>query len=159
MTSDNGWRSTTLGEIATKDEYGFVDGPFGSNLPASCYTSLGVPVIRGSNLSLGGTQFRGSGFVFVSDETADRLRRSCCRAGDIVFTKKGTLGQVGFVPNDQRYDRYLISSNQMKLTVNRQVADPLFVYYVVASPRSREKIVRDSEATGVPKTNLLYLKQ
>jgi hypothetical protein len=29
------WELTTLEAIATKDGYGFVDGPFGSNLPAS----------------------------------------------------------------------------------------------------------------------------
>ena len=32
------WNQMTLGSIATKDGYGLVDGPFGSNLPASCYT-------------------------------------------------------------------------------------------------------------------------
>lgn len=46
----------------------------------------------------------------------------------------------------------------MKLSVDQEVAVPLFVYYYLASPASREKIIRDSEATGVPKTNLTYLK-
>jgi len=46
----------------------------------------------------------------------------------------------------------------MKLTVDRRVADPLFVYYFVSSPASTEKIIRDSEATGVPKTNVAYLR-
>ena len=47
----------------------------------------------------------------------------------------------------------------MKLTVDPLVADPLFVYYSVSSPESIEKIVRDSEATGVPKTNVTYLRE
>ncbi len=109
-------------------------------------------------MSLGTNRFDDSAFVFVSDETADRLRRSRCRPLDIVFTKKGTIGQTGLIPEDGKYDRYLISSNQMKLTVNPEVADPLFVYYHVSSRTSREKIRRDSEATGVPKTNLTYLR-
>jgi type I restriction enzyme S subunit len=46
----------------------------------------------------------------------------------------------------------------MKLTVDRRLADPLFVYYFVSSPESTRKIIQDSEATGVPKTNVTYLR-
>ena len=80
------WNQTSLGSIATDDGYGLVDGPFGSNLPASCYTQEGIPVIRGSNLSLGLSRFRAKEFVYVSRETAKRLERSLCRPFDIVFT-------------------------------------------------------------------------
>ena len=135
-----------------------MDGPFGSNLPASCYTSSGIPVIRGGNLAVGLDRFNARGFVFVSEETAQRLERSLCRAADVVFTKKGTLGQTGFIPADAEHDVYLISSNQMKLSVDRTIAEPLYVYYCVSSKKSTEKILRDAEATGVPKTNLAYLK-
>src|ERR1035437_1654319 len=152
------WTSVTLGQIADASPHAFVDGPFGSNLPASCYTPGGVPVIRGSNLSLGTTRFRSEGFVYVSDETASRLRRSCCKPFDIIFTKKGTLGQTGIVPERSKHERYLLSGNQMKVTVDRSKADPLFIYSLVSSPASRAKIIQDSEATGVPKTNLQYLR-
>lgn len=151
------WKETTLGNIAAKGGHGLVDGPFGSNLPASSYMADGIPVIRGSNLTLGSGRFKGDEFVYVSGETADRLSRSLCKANDIVFTKKGTLGQTGLVPDDG-YESYLISSNQMKLTVDTDVALPLYVYYFVSSQQSTEKIIRDSESTGVPKTNLAYLK-
>jgi type I restriction enzyme S subunit len=153
-----GWNLTTLEEIVRKDGYGLVDGPFGSNLPASDYTLTGIPVIRGSNLSLGETKFVDDEFVFVSIETAQRLARSICRPGDIIFTKKGTLGQTGIVPERHAYSKFLLSSNQMKLSVDQSAADPLYVYYYVSTPQSREKIVRDAEATGVPKTNLAYLR-
>jgi type I restriction enzyme S subunit len=152
------WKISTLGEIADASPHAFVDGPFGSNLPASCYTDSGVPIIRGSNLSLGETRFRSDEFVYVSDETANSLQRSCCKPLDIVFTKKGTLGQTGIVPENGKHHRYLLSGNQMKLTVDRAKADPLFVFYFVSSPPSRTKIVQDSEVTGVPKTNLTYLR-
>jgi len=33
-----GYSEYTLSDIVTKDGYGSVDGPFGSNLPASSYT-------------------------------------------------------------------------------------------------------------------------
>ena len=153
------WSQATLGSIAINQGYGLVDGPFGSNLPASLYTDEGVPVIRGSNLALGTSRFWAHEFVFVSWDTAKRLARSLCRPLDIIFTKKGTLGQTGLVPEGGKYDQYLLSSNQMKLTVDPLVADPLYVYYFVSSPESTEKIIRDSESTGVPKTNVTYLRE
>ncbi len=152
-----GWRWVTLSDIAAKN-YGLIDGPFGSNLPASEYIGYGIPVIRGSNLTSGDGFFNSDEFVYISPETAQRLSRSLAYPDDIIFTKKGTLGQTGFVPHDPRFEKYLTSSNQMKLTVDRDTASPLFVYYYVSSTESREKIKRDSESTGVPKTNLEYLR-
>lgn len=151
------WKNVTLEAIADRMGNGLVDGPFGSNLPASSYTASGIPVIRGSNLTIGSGRFISDSFVYVSKETATRLSISLCMPGDIIFTKKGTLGQTGFVP-EGIHKQYLISSNQMKLTVNSTIADPLFVCYHVSSPSSVAKILRDSESTGVPKTNLTYLK-
>jgi restriction endonuclease S subunit len=152
------WTRDTLGGIAASD-YGLVDGPFGSNLPASDYTSVGVPVIRGSNLSLCETRFKGDDFVYVAETTAARLSRSLCKPDDIIFTKKGTIGQTGIIPKNLGHTRFLLSSNQMKLTVNEKKAVPLFVYYVVSSPESRDKILQDASVTGVPKINLAYIRQ
>lgn len=156
MSSD--WQELTLADIA-EPKGGLVDGPFGSNLPASCYVEKGVPVIRGSNLTVGLERFNSNDFVYVSNETLIRIKRSECLPNDIVFTKKGTLGQTGIVPSDSRYEKYLLSSNQMRLRVNTNLADPEYVYYWVSSNASIEKIKRDSEFTGVPKINLDYLKK
>lgn len=147
-----------LGDIALGAKLGIVDGPFGSNLPGTAYTEKGIPVIRGSNLTKGKERFRDSGFVFVSAEMAVKLSRSTCIPGDIILTKKGTLGQVGIIPTRSRYPIYLLSSNQMRLRVDPQLADPSFVYYFLAQPDSVEKITRESEHTGVPKINLGYLR-
>ena len=156
MSAD--WKELTLADIA-EHERGLVDGPFGSNLPASCYVEEGVPVIRGSNLTVGLERFKPNNYVYVSTQTLERIKRSMCLPNDVVFTKKGTLGQTGLVPSDSRYNRYLLSSNQMRLRVNTNLADPEYVYYWVSSKASVAKIKRDSEFTGVPKINLQYLKK
>jgi type I restriction enzyme, S subunit len=153
------WTRTTLGDIACKNRTGIVDGPFGSNLPASDYTSFGIPVIRGVNLSLGKERFCNDNYVFVSEQTAKRLNRSLCVYGDIIFTKKGTLGQTGLVPLLENHKIFLISSNQMKLSVDKSLANSLFVYYYVSSPSSRDRILSDAMTTGVPKINLGYLRK
>src|SRR5687768_6213567 len=100
------WQITTLGDIARRNGYGLVDGPFGSNLPASDYVSFGIPVIRGRNLSLGNERFDADEFVYVSQQTAQRLQRSIAEPDDIIFTKKGTLGQTGIVPHSLPYKQY-----------------------------------------------------
>ncbi len=46
----------------------------------------------------------------------------------------------------------------MKLTVDASIGDALYVYYFVSSQRSRERIIRDASVTGVPKTNVTYLR-
>ena len=132
------WKELTLGDIAEEDG-GSVDGPFGSNLKASSYTETGIPVIRGSNLSVGLDRFKSEEFVYVSNETLERLRRSECLPGDIIFTKKGTLGQTGIVPEGTSFENYLLSSNQMRLRVNSELADPEYAYYWVSSKDSIAK--------------------
>ncbi|WP_121068379.1 restriction endonuclease subunit S [Chachezhania antarctica] len=153
-----GFCEETLGSIANPSRGGLVDGPFGSNLPASEYVEEGVPVLRGSNLSIGPSYLKENEFVFVSRELTEKLARSICRQGDIIFTKKGTLGQTGFISESSKFKEYLLSSNQMKISVDCRKAIPKYVYYYVSSPSSISKIIRDAEATGVPKTNVAYLK-
>lgn len=79
---------TTLSDIADGCKYGFVDGPFGSNLPSSCYKHKGIPVIRGCNLSIGKFRYIDQGYCFVDNIVLDKLSRSTARKFDIIFTKK-----------------------------------------------------------------------
>ena len=151
------WKQTTLGDLALGFD-GAVDGPFGSNLPAAAYTDSGYPIIRGSNLSIGLDDFKDNDFVFVPEHIFQKLSRSECRAGDIIFTKKGTLGQTGLISTKHRFEKYLLSSNQMRLRVDPEKALPEYVYYCVSSQKAINKIIQDSECTGVPKINLAYLK-
>jgi type I restriction enzyme S subunit len=151
------WKHTTLGDIALSSN-GAVDGPFGSNLPAAAYTDSGYPIIRGSNLSVGLDEFKDSDFVFVPEHMFQKLSRSECKTGDIIFTKKGTLGQTGLINTHHRFKQYLLSSNQMRLRVDPDKALPEYVYYCVSSQKAINKLIQDSECTGVPKINLAYLK-
>ena len=148
------WISTTVGEIAAASRNALVGGPFGSNLVSRDYTAEGVPVIRGQNM---GQRWVSGEFAFVSPEKAKSLQANLARAGDIVFTQRGTLGQVALVPEDT-YDSYVISQSQMKLTVDQTKADPLFLYYVFLSPEQQEYIRQNAIQVGVPHTNLGILR-
>ncbi len=149
------WRESTVGEIAAPMRNALVGGPFGSNLVSRDYVDAGVAVIRGQNM--GGRWVSGD-FAYVTDAKADSLDGNLARPGDVVFTQRGTLGQVSVVPS-VKFDRYLVSQSQMKLTVNRELADPLFIYYVFSTAGQRDYIRQNAIQTGVPHTNLGILRR
>ena len=148
------WRELKVRDIAASTRNALVGGPFGSNLVSKDYTSDGVPVIRGDNM---GDRWVSGDFVFVSEQKASDLEANFARPGDIVFTQRGTLGQVSLVPPGP-YDRYVVSQSQMKLTVDSSIADPLFVYYSFKAPHQLEYILNNAVQAGVPHTNLGMLR-
>jgi type I restriction enzyme S subunit len=148
------WREVTVGDIAAPVRNALVGGPFGSNLVSRDYVTSGVPVIRGQNM---GSRWVEGEFVFVSEAKAASLEANIARPQDIVFTQRGTIGQVSVVPDGQ-VDRYLVSQSQMKLTVNREIADPLFFYYVFSTVEQQDYIRQNAIQTGVPHTNLGILR-
>jgi type I restriction enzyme S subunit len=104
-----------------------------------------------------GDRWIGGEFVYVTPDKANSLSANLARPGDIVFTQRGTLGQVALVPPSP-FGRYLISQSQMKLTVDQTIADPLFLYYQFRSPEQQGYVRRNVIQTGVPHTNLGILR-
>ncbi len=149
-----GWKSPTVRGLASSARNSIVGGPFGSDLVSRDYVEHGVPVIRGQNMS---GQWVSGNFVFVTPAKAKSLEANLARPGDIVFTQRGTLGQVSLVP-EKPFESYLVSQSQMKLSVNREVADPLFFFYVFTSEKQQELIRGGTIQTGVPHINLGILR-
>jgi type I restriction enzyme S subunit len=148
------WRIMRVSELAVPG--GLAGGPFGSSLVSRDYVPTGVPVIRGTNLATN-TRYIGNEFVFVSPEKVERdLTRNIAIPGDVVFTQRGTLGQVGIVPSGN-FDAYVVSQSQMRLRVDRRVTTPEFVYYAFRQPKVIDAIRRRAIATGVPHINLEIL--
>jgi type I restriction enzyme S subunit len=146
-----GWHWMRLADLAV--EKGLVGGPFGSSLVKADYTDRGIPVIRGANLSSDG-RFDSSDFVFVSEDKYQRdLARNSAEPGDVVFTQRGTLGQVGLVPSEP-FDRYVVSQSQMRLRTDPSVVLAEYVYYAFRSRTMVDQILRHAIATGVPHINL-----
>lgn len=136
-----------------------VGGPFGSKLVSRDYVADGVPVIRGGNLP-SNARFSFDEFVFVTEEKVSTdLFGNIAFPGDIVVTQRGTLGQVGLIPADSSYARFVVSQSQMKLTVDRSKADPAFVYYALRSPIGQHEIKSRAITAGVPHINLSLFQQ
>ena len=150
------WTHASVGEIAAPVKNALVGGPFGSNLVSRDYASNGVPVIRGQNVGVG--RWVDGEFAFVSDKKAEQLSPNTARPGDLIFTQRGTLGQVALVPS-QPFDRYIVSQGQMKLTVDSSRVDATFLYYFFTSEEQQDYIRRNAIQTGVPHTNLDHLRK
>lgn len=148
------WDITTIHGLASPARNAIVGGPFGSDLVSADYVSAGVPVIRGQNM---GSQWVSGDFAFVADAKANSLESNLARHGDLVFTQRGTLGQVSLVP-EYPFDRYLVSQSQMKVTLNRKAADPIFFYYVFSSSEQQTRIQQNTIQTGVPHINIAILR-
>lgn len=159
MGIPEGWRQVRLRDLQAPGEYACVGGPFGSSLTSRDYVPDGVPVIRGNNLNYTpGRRFSDDGYVYVSAEKAATLRGNMAFPGDLVFTQRGTLGQVGIVPPRARYPAYVISQSQMKLTPNvaETTADYLYCYF--SSSLALKHIENSTLATGIPHINLGILR-
>ena len=105
-----------------------------------------------------GERWVGGDFVFVSAAKAETLSQNTARPGDLVFTPRGTLGQVSMIPRG-RYDKYVVSQSQMKITPDPSKADVGFLYYLFCSPKQLEYIGNAAIQTGVPHTNLGILRK
>jgi len=152
------WPRQKLELLASAEPYSFVGGPFGSKLTSRDYVEDGVPVIRGSNLN-NGRFLDMDDFVFVSDSKVRKdLSSNLAKPCDMVFTQRGTLGQVALIPEEGVSDRYVVSQSQMKLTVDDAKADRLFLYYYFSSHEAVERIVNFTSSSGVPHINLTVLR-
>ena len=140
------WPWATVADIASQAPAAIAIGPFGSRMKADRYVPAGVPVIRGGNIGQGrGLQGE---WVFVSDETADELSAANVRGGDLVFPHRGAIGEVALVPSDR--PRYMLSTSLMKLSCDRRLAIPEFLYYFFRSVPGRAALLANTSTVGTP---------
>jgi type I restriction enzyme S subunit len=151
------WQVVKIDSLKADARYSLVGGPFGSDLTTRDYVEDGVPVVRGTNLP-DDREFLDDGFVYVREEKADALKSNTAYPGDLVFTQRGTLGQVGIIPERPRYSRYLISQSQMKLTVDPKRVCSRYIYYYFRHPETIQKVRNQALTSGVPHINLGILK-
>ena len=157
MRASSSWSTFRVSDLQAPRRYALNGGPFGSKLVSNDYVPEGVPVIRGANLPEH-SRFSMNDFVFVSEPKADELLPNNAHPGDLVFTQRGTLGQVGLIPRTSPFSRFVISQSQMKLTVDEKKADAAFLYYYFRAPRTVQQIHNLAFSTGVPHINLDILR-
>ena len=141
------WPTKTIDELKAKSRASIAIGPFGSRMKSDCYVPIGVPVIRGTNIS--DTRVLVGELVYITPEKAEEVQSSIIFADDLFFPHRGSIGLVGIVPSNGA-PRYVQSSSMMKLTCDRSQVEPLYLFYFFRSARGRQELLKNASTVGTP---------
>ena len=123
-------------------------GPFGSNLKVSCFVDYGFPIIDGANLK--GFKVTDNVTKFVTEEKARSLHRSIAHRNDVIVTISGTLGQIAYIPDTSKFEEYLCSQRQFRVTFDSDKVNVPYLVYYFHSYEGQHKILSFANQTGVP---------
>lgn len=142
--------TTTLGEFLDQTGGSLKTGPFGTKLKASEYTETGVPVV-----SVGEVGF---GRLKIHDDTPrvdasvwDRMPEYLLKTGDVVFGRKGAVERSAYIRDEE--DGYFLGSDGIRVRLNDQKCDPLFIAYQFQSPAHRAWMIQNAAGTTMPSLN------
>lgn len=143
------WEFTTLGEICQRGGGNIQTGPFGSQLHASDYVSVGIPSIMPTNI--GDNRIVEDGIVRITEEDANRLGQHRLKAGDIVYSRRGDVEKRALIR--EREEGWLCGTGCLKVRLGSGVVDPLFASLFLGHPAIREWIVRHAVGATMPNLN------
>jgi type I restriction enzyme S subunit len=131
------WVLINIGSIADPNkQWSFTGGPFGSNLKASDYTDDGIRVIQLQNIGDG--YFKTNYEVFTSANKADELLSCNIYPGEIILSKMGDpVARACIIPST--YERYLMCSDGIRLSVDQKRFNTFFVCSVINAQDFRTK--------------------
>lgn len=148
MTSE--WRTTTLGAICDSQKGTIKTGPFGSQLHASDYSDAGTPVVMPLNLVDGVVEV--AGIARVSAEHVRRLQQHCLEPGDIVFSRRGDVTRFALITDREK--SWLCGTGCLKVSIGMPtIATPEFIAAALATPDSKEWLVRHAVGATMPNLN------
>jgi type I restriction enzyme S subunit len=120
-------------------------GPFGSALKGDDWVDAGVPVVTIG--ALGEGDLLPDELLFISKLKASELAAYALEAGDIVFSRVADVGRSMVIQDDQI--GWIMSSNLMRISLDRTIASPFFIHYALTScPSVRQQIRANVNASG-----------
>jgi type I restriction enzyme S subunit len=143
----DGWHSKTLSEVCDL----ITDG---SHFSPKTQDS-GYPYITVRDLSEKGINF--ANCKFISQESFDELEKNGCRpkAGDVLFSKDGTVGKVAQVSDDTKF---VVLSSLAILRPNTDFLTSEFLKYALKSPVLLENALGMKTGTALRRVVLRNLK-
>lgn len=147
------WRSLTLGEACKRGGGDIQTGPFGSQLHASDYVTVGIPSIMPQNI--GDNRINEDGIARIMPKDAERLSRYLVRPGDIVYSRRGDVERLALIRQEQ--DGWLCGTGCLRVRLGKNGPDPVFVSHYLGHPLVREWIVRHAHGATMPNLNTSIL--
>ncbi len=133
------------------------DAPFGANLKSKDYILSGVPVVQGRNIQ--NNNFQWNNPLYVSQEKKEELKKHLCKPGDLVFPKVGTIGGCAILPKIEGKDEFVLSTNMMKINVDKTKHSIKYIYYYFSNPIIQNTIRQYSASSVQPVFNFTSLKK
>lgn len=121
-----GWECVNVGSLGSEKEL-LKTGPFGSSLKSEHFCKIGLPVINIQNLGVG--EFINEDMFFVDEEKAAELSSYLVQIGDLVFSRVADIGRSVVVNKEE--SGWLMSSNLMRLRVQKDLIDPVFLMFQI----------------------------
>jgi len=144
LVQNGDWPVATIQDVAEK----VAMGPFGSNIKVSTFVPEGVPIISGNHLR--GYFLEEPEFNYITEEHAERLKNSIVYPHDLIFTHAGNIGQVAMIPDECKFDRYVLSQRQFYLRCDESKVVPEFLLMFFHSASGQHELLSYANQTGVP---------
>lgn len=150
------WEVVSIEQIAKKEKFSIVDGPFGTNLKLVDYVAEGVPVLQGKNIT--SNRLEWSDIRYVSNKKASELSRSLIKVGDILITKIGTLGCAAIINDLHGHKTALIPANLAKISPAPETIDTRFFYHLLLWNGIKKRLIDLASRTAQPALSLRTIK-
>lgn len=129
-------------------------GPFGTQLQKSEFKHEGVPLWGIKNVNSG---FKLPAFEFLEHATAERLNQYSIIPGDIVMTRKGTIGNCAVYPDNRPSG--IMHSDLLRVRLDPTRSRPIFVSHQLHhDPKVAAQISTMSSGAIMPGINVGKLK-
>jgi type I restriction enzyme S subunit len=141
------WKEYKLGEIALKITKGTTPSSIGKR-----FTDKGVNYIKSEAVGYDGI-IDTSTFVYIDEETHEKLKRSQLEESDILFSMAGAyLGKTGMVKS------YMLPANTNQalalIRLNQNIANPSFILYYLRQNNVVQYVNSMSSQSAQPNVNL-----
>ena len=152
-SGQHGWSETTLLELCDSEGGRIQTGPFGSQLHADEYTLAGVPVINPTHLA--GNRINHDDVPRIPTERAADLARHVVRTGDILFARRGEIGRLGLVGQEE--SGWVCGTGCFLVRVEHPEINNEFLAYYFASAAIVEWLSANAAGTIMPNLNTRVL--
>ena len=147
------WKEFKLGELIDERRADLQTGPFGTMLNASEYTATGIPVIAVQDI--GENKLNHNKFVYINDNTANRLSRYKVLEGDIIFGRKGAVERRAIIKRNE--SGWLQGSDCIRLRFDNSI-NSNFISYQFGRESYKEWMIQNSTGATMPSLNQQVLK-
>ncbi|WP_248747181.1 restriction endonuclease subunit S [Pseudomonas sp. MWU12-2037] len=144
-----GWEKKTIGEVADVKT-----GPFGSSLHESDYVQSGTPIITVEHLGEFGVTYQN--LPLVSEEDRVRLGNYSLSAGDIVFSRVGSVDRNALIREEQ--EGWLFSGRLLRVRPNHGVVYSPYLSFQFNTERFKSSVLKVAVGQTMASLNTQILK-